>query len=189
MPVDTVGSYEDIMNALLLWIQQHTGYGTLTPTFQSYARGIVMWEQLSMVQNNNPIIRQPALYLYDGVGFGGGKTRYEQKSRSLPVLRIISRTIVIYAKWPDPVGMPGGMGGGKGVLATGGGTIFHPLIQAVESAIETPDDFAQGTLTLGGLVSHCWVEGEGLLVSPDIDDNGQGMATLPVQILVPTTSP
>lgn len=195
MPVDIVeystNAYEDIMNSLLSWIQQNTGYGTPTQMFQTYQRGVVMWEKLGQVVNGNPLVRQPALFLYDGVGFGGGVTKYQQRYRATPVVRVIQRTIVIYAKLPGPAGLPGGMQQGAFIPTgsvgqyTGGGSLLHPLISAVELAMETSDDPSQGTLTLGGLVSHCWLEGDGILVSPDIDDNGQGMATLPVSIQVP----
>jgi hypothetical protein len=64
-------------------------------------------------------------------------------------------------------------------------SILHPLIQAVEAAMEIPDNPETGTLTLGGLVAYCRLSGEGILVSPDIDEEGQGMATLPVEIKIP----
>lgn len=183
--VDIIGTYEQIMDALLAYIQKQTGSGSLTPTFQTYARGIGWpWVKSQIWQT----VRQPALYLFDGYGLGGGKIQYVQKSRSLPVLRHIERTVVIYAQTAAPGGLPSGTVGGLQPLTKGGGPLFHPLIEAVEAAIEQSDDQQQGTLTLGGLVSHCWIEGDQILVTPDIDDNGQGMATLPVHILVPRAS-
>ena len=178
-------TYDPIMDALLLYLQNQLGQNGLQPIFQYMARGAIMWPQLSQLQNNNPIIRQPALFLYDGVGFGGGKVKYVHQGRAQPVIRTISRTIIIYAKAPAPAGQPGGLTGGKGLLPKGGGAIFHPLVEAVETALATPDDPVRGTLTLGGLVAYCRVEGEQYLSPPDIDDNGQGMATLPVEIRIP----
>ena len=185
--VNIGGSYEQIMTALLAWVKTHTGGNTIVPTFATYARGIRMWEELGTTYNTSgaPILRQPALFLYDGVGFGGGRTRYEQRGRTLPVVRIIHRTFVIYARLPAPVTQPGGTVGGKMYLPLGGGPILHPLIQAVETAMELSDDPQQDALTLGGLVSHAWISGESLVVTGEIDDQGQGMATIPVEIMVP----
>jgi hypothetical protein len=177
--------YDPIMNALLSYLQTYTNFGTVGASFLTMKRGIIMWEQLAQKMDSSPILRQPALFLYDGIGFGGGVTKYDERGRSRPVVRIIDRTIVIYAQVQAPGNAPGGQLGGKGIPANGGGAIFHPLIEAVETAIARPDNNLQGTLTLGGLVSHCWLEGDGHILSPDIDDNGQGMATLPVRIMVP----
>jgi hypothetical protein len=177
MTVSTV--YDPIMDALLAYLEANI----VPNTFLSFARGIIMWEQLATQQNSSPIIRQPALYLFDGVGFGQGTTKYEQRGRGRPVVRVIGRTIVIYAQQPSAGGRPGGTVGGPNVATKGEGTVFHPLIEAVEAVFATPD--SEGALTLGGLVSHCWIEGDGILVSGDIDPQGQGMATLPVKIMVP----
>ena len=172
--------YEPIMVALLTLLQNGT-----SGVFSTYQRGIVMLEQLAQAKVNNQPLRQPALFLYDGVGFGEGKIKYEQRGRSRPPVRIIERTIVLYAKAPVTAGQTDGSVGGPiaGVTATGG-PVFHPLIEAVEAVFQQTD--SQGALTLGNLVSHCWLEGEGVLIPTEIDPvNGQGMATLPVKIMVP----
>lgn len=39
--------------------------------------------------------------------------------------------------------------------------------------------------TLGGLVSHCWIEGQQLVTTGDID--GVGISITPIKMLVPTT--
>jgi len=94
------------------------------------------------------------------------------------------RTIVIYATLPG-----GGMPEGPNPVYPGG-KVFHPLIQSVENALSAVDATSQNTLTLGGLVSHVWLEGEGLMVTGELDETqGQGMQTLPVRILMwPRTS-
>jgi hypothetical protein len=56
------------------------------------------------------------------------------------------------------------------------------LLLAVDQALE-PDNFALGTFTLGGLVTHCWLEGT-TIVDPGIFSN-QGKAMVPIHILVP----
>lgn len=175
--------YDPIMDALLAYLRTQIPANT----FLSFQRGIVMWPELSRIANGNPVVRQPALFLYDGVGFGGGKTHYQHQNRVVPAIRTMSRTIVIYAKTPTAGGFPGGTTGGLAVqnTTTSQATLLHPLIEAVETAVGTPDDASRGTLTLGGLVAYCRIEGEGMVISPDIDENGQGMATLPVEIRLP----
>jgi hypothetical protein len=175
--------YDPIMNALLALLKSATGYNTPSQVFQFYQRGIIPWEMLAQTNNNQPLIRQPALFLYDGVGFGGGTTEYEQRGRSRPVVRVITRTIIIYAQQLSAGGVPGGVTGGPIVATSGAGPVFHPLIEAVEGVFTTTD--SQGALTLGGLVSHCWLEGEAWIATSEVDPQGQGMAKLLVKIMVP----
>lgn len=168
-------TYEPIMNALLAQLQ-----AGLTPSpFRYMSRIFVAWEDL--VQPGNPAIpsdfAQPALLLYDGVGFGGGKTRFEQRRRGLPPVRVLSRTIVVYAQ------VPGGVVGNPS-RTMAGGTVFAPLSEAIEGVIGTPDGEG-ATNTLGGLVSHCWIEGDSWWLTGDVDPQGQGMMIVPVQIMIP----
>jgi hypothetical protein len=44
---------------------------------------------------------------------------------------------------------------------------------------------SEGALTLGRTVSHCWIEGDSHWLTGDIDPGGQGMLTIPVQIMIP----
>jgi hypothetical protein len=56
------------------------------------------------------------------------------------------------------------------------------MLQAIDVALE-PDDIPRGPLTLGGLVTHCWIEGD-----TDMDTGiytSQGAAIIPIRILVP----
>jgi hypothetical protein len=60
--------------------------------------------------------------------------------------------------------------------------LLNPLLDAVE-AVLAPDDVANYVQTLGGLVSHCWIEGpietsEGCL-------GDQEVAIVPIAMLVP----
>ena len=173
--------YEPVMIALLAYLKGNIA----SNTFLTFQRGIIQWEMLAQTNNSLPLLRQPALFLYDGVMVtGGGTTKYEQRGRSRRGIKIIDRTIVIYAQLPAAGGVPGGQAGGPAVMTAGGGPILSPLVEAVENVpTDIPD--SQGALTLGGLVSHCWLEGDGMWLTPDTDPNGQGMATLPVKIMVP----
>jgi len=60
--------------------------------------------------------------------------------------------------------------------------LMNPLLDALDAALVV-DDLSNNVLTLGGLVSHCWVDGktenfEGML-------GDQAVAIIPVSILVP----
>ncbi len=176
--------YEPIMDALLAYLQDQIP----AKTFLTFRRGIVQWQELATQMNENPVIRQPALFLYDGLGFGGGSIIYSNPGgRATPTIRVIKASIVIYAKSSVAGGYPGGFTGGIATsnVITSQANMLHPLMEAVEKAIGTPDDVQSGTLTLGGLVAYCRIEGEGLRSVPDIDPNGQGMASLPIEMKVP----
>lgn len=180
--------YEPIMDALMAYLQAQTGFGTTSATFLTMQRGIVLWERLPEIVNGNPVIRQPALFLYDGPEFGGGEIAYSRPGgRATPPVRLLKRTIVIYAKSTVAGGFPGGYIGGIAAqnLITSQANILHPLLEAVETALNTPDNLETGTLTLGGLVAYCRHEGRGFQIPPDIDPNGQGLASLPIEIKVP----
>lgn len=165
---------EQIMNALFALLRAR-----LQTTFPTMSRRFMMWENLvQVVQSGQRVFRQPALYLFDGVGLGGGQDHYDFKTRSLPPVVSLRRTIVIYAQIPGG-GTPGGID-----ATTPGGTVFHPLIEAVIAVINTPDDPQTNANTLGGLVSHCCLKGDGLIISGEIDGQGQGMATLPLEIMM-----
>ena len=169
-----MSTYKPIMDALLALIQNSCG--TL---FQTYGRRMVMWEQLDQTLNGQRIV-QPALYLFDGMIVPeSGIITYEHTVRKVPNKREIQRAIVIYAKIPGG-GTPQGID-----LVTPGGDVLYPLIEAVEAALEPSQSDPFGAQTLGGLVSHVWLQGKGYTFAGDIDPNGQGMAILPVKIMIP----
>ena len=85
-------------------------------------------------------------------------------------------------RWSSTPGFRGP--GGQLENASPGGVLFHPLIESIESAFAT-DDLYQNTLTLGGIVQHCWLEGDGHMLAPDMEPSGQGMLTMPVRIMIP----
>jgi hypothetical protein len=62
------------------------------------------------------------------------------------------------------------------------GAPINKLLDALDAALVSDDDL-RNTLTLGGLVQQCWIEGD-----TDIDQggrDGQAKAIVPVLILVP----
>lgn len=172
-----MSTYEPIMNALFALLQTQCD-----DTFRYYSRRFLTWENVVVrTQNESDPVNQPALFLYDGIGFGGGRTEFQQRARGLPPVRTLLRTVVIYAQLPG-----GGTLGGVADLTTPGGSVFAPLAESVENAF-SPEvgDGPGGTQTLGGLVSHCWIEGDSHWVVGDIDPGGQGMLTIPVRIMIP----
>ena len=62
------------------------------------------------------------------------------------------------------------------------GIELNNIMDALEAAF-VPDNPQTNTLTLGGLVQHCWIEGEVMYDPGDLD--GYGKAVVPVHILVP----
>jgi hypothetical protein len=176
-----VAGREQIMNALLALLQRQCGN-----TFATYSRRFMTWEQVVNSYQAETVLslKQPALFLYDGVGFGGGVDRFDQVGRGTPAIVTMLRTIVIYARMP-------GAGTQQGVEPdVPGGSVYHPLLESVVAALgaDAEENLSAGTLTLGsgmGLVSHCVVKGESLIVTGEIDpDQGQGMIVIPLEIML-----
>lgn len=61
--------------------------------------------------------------------------------------------------------------------------LINPLIDALELALK-PDDISNDACTLGGLVSHCAINGTILIFEGTQGDDA--VAILPIQILVPS---
>lgn len=104
------------------------------------------------------------------------------QSRGLPPKRTISVDLWCYA--PVPTGTPGH-------------TITNPLLEALDTAMlpsTAGADSIANALTLGGIVSHAWIEGDTLVDTGDLDarsatseqnPGGQAVLIVPVRILVP----
>lgn len=63
-------------------------------------------------------------------------------------------------------------------------TEMNELLDAIDAALAPSSPAPNVRQTLGGLVEHCWIEGEVLVTTGDVD--GDGVAVIPVKILVPT---
>jgi hypothetical protein len=61
-------------------------------------------------------------------------------------------------------------------------TQMHLCLDALDKAM-LPDDPTRNIFTLGRLVYRCWIEGDIIKVPGDLD--GQGMAMVPIHILLP----
>jgi hypothetical protein len=62
------------------------------------------------------------------------------------------------------------------------GTMLNTLVDAID-AVMVPDNLLTNRMTLGGLVWHCWIEGEVEYYPGDL--KGQAAAIIPIRILVP----
>ena len=103
---------------------------------------------------------QPALFQIQ-------KSETAKQRRGLPAQWTLAVDLFLYAHAPDELAPPA--------------STLNPLLDAVEAAL-APDPVS-GIQTLGGLVSHCWIEGkietdEGVL-------GGQAVAVIPVLLLAP----
>jgi hypothetical protein len=167
-----------IADALLAREQSICGanFATYSRTFETY---IDLLAKLTGSNQGDPPAF-PALYLYEGVGFGeSGQTKWDQRGPGVGVsVRTLNFTLVIYALKPK-ANTPDGAD-----ITVAGSVALNDLVELVESTF-TPDDFSTNTLTLGKLCRHCWIEGIGELISGDIDPTGLTMQTIPVKILIP----
>jgi hypothetical protein len=113
---------------------------------------------------------QPGLFLIQA-----RETRTPRPA-GFPVKITLNGFLVVYFQSPQPLVDE------IGAETMVGATQLNALLAAIDTAL-IPDNVATGKLTLGGMVEHCWIEG-------DIDmDTGiygqQGAAILPIKMLVP----
>lgn len=112
---------------------------------------------------------QPAMFLIQV------KETHQPKPRGVPTKLVLHGFIILYV--PAPVADEDI--GAETVLAA---TVLNQLYKAIDAALE-PDDPGSAVFTLGGMVSHCWIEGD---TDQDPGIFGpQAAAILPIHILVP----
>jgi len=166
-------------------------------TFAYYSRKFINWADLGqMITTPSPdrdprqLIRAPALFLYDGFGFGGGRNTWAQGARGQPAKRSMTPTVVIYG-WRDSRGDPVlNSAAPSGASNAPGAPYFYPLIDAVEAAFDPEPnlpgfDSQAGSITLNGIATFAWVEGSGEIYPGDIDPIGLGMTTIPLRVVIP----
>lgn len=128
---------------------------TSVPGFMTTGRRLLLWTEVP---------EQPALFVRHI-----GDEIAPRAARGLPPKTTMRAEVWIYAQMgTDPESVPG--------------AALDSLVDAVSAAM-APSAFT-GVQTLGGLVSHCWIEGSLHLDPGDID--GQAKAIIPVHILVPS---
>lgn len=93
-----------------------------------------------------------------------------------PVQLVLDGFVILYLQVPAPMDE---LPGEETQLAA---TQLNTLLRGIDDALQ-PDSISTGRLTLGGLVTHCWIEGD-VEMDPGIFSQ-QGAAILPVKMLVP----
>ena len=61
------------------------------------------------------------------------------------------------------------------------GLVLNPVLDAIEKALQ-PINEGDHALTLGGLVHHCWIEGQTQIFEGDLGE--EAVAIVPVKLLV-----
>jgi len=159
---------EDIWNALF---SKLSGISAFVVTSR---RGILN-ETTSMA----PPPFQPALWLMEGDEI---REKPPGSRSNLPKITMTAE-IWVWARLPDA---NGGSGPYVPDQVTPGATVLNPLLDAIDTVLNTPDDAINQTNTLGGIVQHCWSEGRGVKVPGDFDATGQCFAIVPIKILWPS---
>jgi hypothetical protein len=148
---------EAIWAALFTWLQSQLG-----DQFQSMGRKHVAPPELTIAD-------QPALFQV-----AGKEIHIPQKPPGLPSRLMLRGWLIVYVfdNSPDEdIGQ-------EQLLAE---TTLNNLLQAIDAAL-VPDNLATGKFTIGGLATHCWLEGDS-----DLDPGifgPQAAAILPLNILV-----
>ncbi|MCE9561889.1 MAG: hypothetical protein K8U57_07530 [Planctomycetes bacterium] len=106
--------------------------------------------------------QRPALFLAERA------QTYLRNSEAVPARVTLNAELYIYTDAKDP-----------NVI---GSTQLNNLLDAIDVALAPSP--VTGKQTLDGLVSHCWIEGDIFFDPGDVD--GDGMAIIPLKILVPT---
>jgi hypothetical protein len=132
-------------------------YDLLTPVadFKTTGRRLQLWSQTP---------QQPALFINHPAD------EYpEPPVRGLPVKATIELEVWLYAQVTvDP--------------SHDSDFVLENLVSAVKTALAP--SVMSGVQTLGGIVSHCWVQGR-VEFDQGYMDGGQGKAIIPVKVLVP----
>jgi hypothetical protein len=122
-------------------------------TFKSISRRLVLWADC-------PKGERPALYITDH----NESTQYKQENN--PGLTTMRVDLYIYIDSSDMNSVPS--------------TDINTILDAVETAL-APMKGMEQKQTLGGLVSHCRIEGEVLKDPGDLD--GDGLLMIPISVM------
>lgn len=124
-------------------------------SFATVSRRLRLWSSVAPAD-------KPALIMVDKTDV------YQRASEAVPEAITMQIDVYIYTDaGSDQSGIPS--------------TALNTLLDAVDTAL-LPDRLT-GKQTLGGLVSHCWIEGRVMKDAGDID--GNGVAVIPIRILIP----
>lgn len=125
--------------------------------FVTTGRRLVMWDRV-------PKDQRPALFQVEHAETYSRQSETQRK-RDLHV------TLFIYTDSSDKT--------------VDGIVVLNTILDELDAALDpaAADAFARGRQTLGGLVSHCFIDGDVVKDSGDLD--GVGLLVVPIRILVP----
>ena len=121
-------------------------------SFVTASRRLKLWTDLSAAE-------KPAIFQYER------DDTYSNGKQYLPIVEMNVELYVYTAPGMD-----------SGITPV---SIMNPLLDAIDAALATGR--VNGKQTLGGLVSHVWIDGKVMKDPGDID--GDGLAMIPIKIL------
>lgn len=111
-----------------------------------------------------PAEEQPALFVLER------REMAEARDRGMPTKWLMHASLYVYARNPvDSIG-------------TGGGQVLNPLLDSIE-AVLAPRAVEGNVLSLGGLVSRAFIDGDVEIDEGNLDE--QAVAIIPVTIIGP----
>lgn len=128
------------------------------PAFKTATRKLTVWENVAAED-------QPALLQLQ-------KSETVNKPKGLPARWVLSVELYLYVHT--------GASNDNSLIAS---QILNPLLDAVEAAI-TIDDVMNSACTLGGIVSHCYIDGAVEVFEGNLGD--QAACIIPITVVVPT---
>lgn len=159
------------MNAQYLSVDREAIWAALFARLQALtAAGFVSIGRKHKAPPDLTPTEQPALFMVQAM-----EEHVPQKYPGTPTRLILHGFLILYLQAPAVDELVGE----EQLLAA---TTMNAMFKAIDDVL-LPDDDLTGKCTLGGLVSHCWIEGE-TRQDPGIL-GPQAAALLPVHILVP----
>lgn len=145
------------------------GSGGTAFTWQDTGAGVVSLGRKHKAPPDLTTAEQPALFVVQVM------ERHMPKPPGTPTKLALDGFLILYLQAPvvdEQIGAETQLGA----------TALNALFYAIDNAFQ-PDNVTTGKFTIGGLVTHCWIEGE---TKQDPGILGpQAAAILPVHILVP----
>lgn len=129
-----------------------------SPAFKTATRSAKVWENVASED-------QPALLQLQ-------RTESVNKPRGLPAKWTLSIDLYLYVH-TNQINDP----------ATTSSQLLNPLMDAIESALVI-DDLSNDACTLGGLVSHCFIDGTVEVFEGNLGD--EAVMIIPITVVVPT---
>lgn len=145
-------------------------YAALFAHFQVWLGGLfVTMSRRHIMPPQLAVEAQPAFFFVQAKEQRAGNLTGQQNKLALHGF------LIVYLPAPETNQLPGS----ETQLAS---TRLNAMFKAIDDAL-TPDNVQTGKFTIGGLVTHCWIEGD-LDQDPGIFTS-QAAAIIPLHILVP----